>query len=94
MSICRLLEDLDTDVQTRPILIYCDNTQTIRLLTEEIAKLTTKLRQVDIHHRWLRQEVSCVEIVKYIQSSDMIADGFTKVLPLNKWKQFLKQINL
>ena len=31
--------------------------QTIRLLTKSDAELNTKLRHVDIHHHWLRQEV-------------------------------------
>ena len=37
--------------------IGCDNLQTIRLLTKEGQKLDSKLRHVDIHRHWLRQEV-------------------------------------
>lgn len=40
-----------------PLSIDCDNLQTIRLLVEEAMKLQTKLRHVDIHSHWLRQEV-------------------------------------
>jgi hypothetical protein len=32
-----------------PLTIDCDNTQTLRLIKEESAKLVTKLRHVDIH---------------------------------------------
>jgi len=32
-----------------PLVINCDNTQTLRLITEDTAKLITKLRHVDIH---------------------------------------------
>ena len=39
-----------------PLIINCDNTQTLRLITEDTAKLITKLRHVDIHQHWLRQE--------------------------------------
>ena len=32
-----------------PLIINCDNTQTLHLLKEDLAKLNTKLRHVDIH---------------------------------------------
>jgi hypothetical protein len=38
--------------------IRCDNSQTIRLLTEEFAKLKTKLRHMDVHNHWLRQKIT------------------------------------
>jgi hypothetical protein len=40
-----------------PLTIQCDNFQTIRLMVQEAAKLQTKLKHVDIHSHWLRQEV-------------------------------------
>ena len=40
----------------KPLIINCDNTQTLRLITEDTAKLITKLRHVNIHRHWLRQE--------------------------------------
>lgn len=63
--------------------------------TEDVAKLQTKLRHVDIHHHWLRQEVTRKMIkVEYVPSDNMIADGFTKALPVNKWANFLNQLGL
>ncbi|KAM4058204.1 reverse transcriptase (RNA-dependent DNA polymerase) [Hirsutella rhossiliensis] len=47
--------DVFTDSDPLPLLVECDNSQTIRLL-EEGAKLSTRLRHVDIHQHWLRQE--------------------------------------
>ena len=41
-----------------PLVVECDNLQTLRLVTEESLKLVTKLRHVDIHNHWLRQEHS------------------------------------
>ena len=38
-------------------LIHCDNLQTVRLMLQDSPKLITKLRHVDIHNHWLRQEV-------------------------------------
>ena len=69
--------------------------QTIRLVTADVARLQTKLRHVDIHNHWLRQEVTRKAIkVEYIPSDNMIADGFTKSLPINKWAGFLDQLGL
>ena len=39
------------------LIIKCNNKQTIRFLIDESTKLQTKLRYVDIHSYWLRQEV-------------------------------------
>jgi hypothetical protein len=91
----RLLKELHIKLPSNTITIHCDNMQTIRLVTKEISKLQTKLRHVDIHNHWLRQEVSSGKInVEYVQSAEMIADGFTKVLPGNKWAGFLHQVGL
>ncbi|HEY9845965.1 MAG TPA: Ty1/Copia family ribonuclease HI, partial [Candidatus Caenarcaniphilales bacterium] len=95
MFTSRLLDELQIKLSTSPIIIQCDNTQTIRLVTDEISRLQTKLRHVDIHNHWLRQEVSAGKIkVEYVPSKEMIADGLTKVLPVNKWKGFLDQLGL
>ena len=51
----RLFKALSLDLN-EPLTIDCDNTQTLRLIKEESAKLVTKLRHVDIHNHWLRQE--------------------------------------
>jgi hypothetical protein len=87
---------IELGVKLSPTIpIQCDNQQTIRLVTEEIAKLYTKLRHVDIHNHWLRQAVNRSEItVIYCPTSEMIADGLTKALPANKWTLFLEQLGL
>ena len=75
--------------------VYCDNQQTIRLLTADMPKLNTKLRHVDIHSLWLRQEVQANRImVEYQRSSDMVADGLTKELPRQKHEIFVGQLGL
>ncbi|CCE32980.1 uncharacterized protein CPUR_06903 [Claviceps purpurea 20.1] len=95
MFTVRLLKELKIQLPSDTITIDCDNTQTIGLVTKEIAKLQTKLRPVDIHNHWLRQEVSRGNIsVEYVESAEMIADGFTKVLPVNKWPKFIQQVGL
>jgi len=91
----RLLKELKITPSNHNITINCDNQQTIRLVTREIAKLQTKLRHVDIHNHWLRQEVSRGSItVEYQKSEDMAADGLTKALPAVKWNRFLDKLGL
>ena len=46
-----------------PLIIDCDNTQTLRLIKEDTAKLITKLRHVDIHQHWLRQEYAMKRVL-------------------------------
>lgn len=95
MFTSRLLKELQVKLPNSTITIHCDNVQTIRLVNEEIAKPQTKLRHVDIHDHWLRQEVSRGSIkVEYVQSEHMLADGLTKSLPTNKWTKFLDQLGL
>ncbi|KAK1912922.1 hypothetical protein P3342_004858 [Pyrenophora teres f. teres] len=95
LFISRLLKELGIQLENPTVTIQCDNKQTIRLVTEEISKLQTKLRHVDIHNHWIRQEVSTGRIsVEYTPTADMIADGLTKALPPNKWPEFLQQLGL
>ena len=51
-----LIKELRVTLDNSRINIMCDNQQTIRLVNADIALLNTKLRHVDIHNHWLRQE--------------------------------------
>ena len=55
--VSRLLRELTVELDDNRIEIQCDNTYTIRLVNQEITRLQTELRHVDIHNHWLRQEV-------------------------------------
>ena len=46
----RLLKELGVTLNTLRLMFEVDNTQTIRLVTEEIARLKTNLRHVDIYN--------------------------------------------
>lgn len=75
--------------------IECDNRQTIRAFTKPGAQLTTKLRHVDIHRHWLRQEVQKGTInIQYTPTTSILADGLTKMLPPQRHKEFIKLIGL
>jgi hypothetical protein len=74
-----LLKALSIELD-EPLAIKCDNRQTIRLLAES-AKLQTKLRHIDIHSHWLRQEVQWGSItLTWQESKKIMADGLTKAL--------------
>lgn len=91
----RLLNELTVKLDDHHITIQCDNVQTIRLVNEDIVRLQTKLRHVDIHNHWLRQEAAEGRIqVIYKKSKDMIADGLTKALPIEDFWRFQGQMGL
>jgi hypothetical protein len=93
--IMRLLKELSVTLDDHKIYIECDNQQTIRLVTTEIARLQTKLRHVDIHNHWLRQEVQKGRIdVRYTPTKEMIANGLTKALSKSEFKVFLEQVGI
>ena len=90
----RFFECIDMKVGG-PTHIECDNRQTIRAFTAQAAKLTTKLRHVDIHRHWLRQEVQKGTItIQWTPTASILADGFTKALPPQRHKEFVKLIGL
>ena len=75
--------------------IQCDNMQTIRAFTSDTAKFTTKLRHVDIHRHWLKQEVRNKRIaIEWTSSDTTIADGLTKSLPPQRHKEFVRLVGL
>lgn len=77
------------------VKINCDNLQTIRVLTKEGLKLDTKLRHIDIHQHWLRQEVQAGRVaLGWLPTAEMPADGLTKNLTAQKQAAFVKQLNL
>lgn len=95
MFVSRLIKELGIKLDDERIRIQCDNQQTIQLVNKDIAKLQTKLRHVDIHNHWLRQEAQLDRIsVEYRPTADMIADGLTKVLTNTSFQKFVKQIGL
>jgi hypothetical protein len=64
-------------------------------LTKETVKLETRLRHIDIHQHWLRQEVENGTItIKWLPTAQMPADGLTKALPAQKHATFLRQLKL
>jgi hypothetical protein len=94
--ISRLLKALTLRLDAdEPLVIECDNLQTLRLVTEESMKLSTKLRHVDIHNHWLRQEHAERRVqFRWTPTKDMIADGLTKALSRQRHEEFMRMISL
>jgi hypothetical protein len=94
MALKRLFKDIQLDLG-RPWQIFCDNQQTIRLVAQEGGRIVTKLRHVDIHNMWLRQEHQKGSFqVLYLETNKMPADGLTKNLPRYKFEHFRALLNL
>ena len=93
-----MVEALFEAIRVHPshkMAIWCDNRQTIRLMTAEFSHLATKLKYVDIQYNWLRQEVSKKNVqIEWIPTAEMSAGGLAKVLPRQKHEIFVKQLGL
>jgi hypothetical protein len=75
--------------------IWCDNQQTVGIVTKQHDKLHTKVKHVDIHQLWIRQEVTASRInVKWIPTDHMLADGLTKILLKQKFRDFIRHLGL
>jgi len=84
--------DFDTGEKLQ---VNCDNIQTIRLLADNHPLLSTKLRHVDIHQHWLRQEVQANRIsIQWVSTNEMPADGLTKPLTKQKQQHFINLLGL
>ncbi|OOQ85189.1 Reverse transcriptase RNA-dependent DNA polymerase [Penicillium brasilianum] len=76
-------------------VMQCDNKQTIDLLTRERSIFQTKLRHVDIHQLWIRQEDQAKRLrIEWLNSSDLPADGLTKPLSRHKHEIFVRQMGM
>jgi hypothetical protein len=95
MFASRLLKEIGVTFDNTALRIWCDNSQTIRLVNAEIATLTTKLKHVDIHNHWLRERAHREEIsVAYVSTENQLADGLTKALDRAKFNVFRAQMGL
>ena len=82
--------NLEKDVE-----IWCDNQQTVGLLTKIDPELKTKMRHVDIHYHWLRQEVQGEKVrIRWKSTNHMPADGMTKSLSIQKHQEFIQMLGL
>jgi len=91
----QLFTGIGLNLEDQGIQIACDNAQTIKLVISKDQKLKTKLKHVDIHSHWLRQEAQAKKVVIYwVPTDKMIADGMTKMLPRQKHEEFIRMLGL
>lgn len=94
LSTLRLLRGIRLALE-RPLTIWCDNKQTIRIVTSEQPKIRMALRHVNIHQCWARERVQEHDFeVKYAATSNIKADGLTKTLSRAQFKTFVQQLGL
>jgi len=90
----RFFKAISLNLERDFTLLY-NNMQTIQLLRQDILKLNTKLQHIDVHQHWLRQEVQDKKIdVQWVPIDKMPTDGLTKILPRQRHKVWIKQLNL
>jgi hypothetical protein len=64
-------------------------------MMDESPRLQTKLRHVDIHRSWLREQVQLGKIeIQWIPTNSMPADGMTKLLPPQSHKHFVNLLRM
>jgi hypothetical protein len=75
--------------------ILCDNKQAVRIANKADQPLITKMRHVDIHQLWIRQEAEAGRVViEWIPTINMPADGFTKPLPTDAHRRFMMMLGM
>ena len=90
----RFFKGISLTLNCKPT-IWCDNQQTVGIATKTQDRLHTKVKHVDIHQLWIRQEVEASRLnVVWVPTERMPADGLTKILPKPRFKEFVKQLGL
>jgi len=93
--ILRLLKELGVQLDEQIVHLEYDNKQTIRLITQELVTLNTRLRHVDIHNHWLRQEHLNNNLrIDYVPTNEQLVDRLTKALQNTAFQAFVDQIRL
>lgn len=90
----RLFQAIDFNPE-HTLHLKCDNQQTIGLIMKEEPPLSTRLRHVDIHRHWLRQEAQAKRAhIDWVPTNSMTADGLTKALPSQRHEVFIRILGL
>ena len=86
--------DKDTLEAAKPMLIYGDNTASLKLAGPD-NRNSNKTKNFDITHHFVRERIATGNIkTEYVKTDDMIADGLTKALEPDKFATFVKQLGL
>jgi hypothetical protein len=87
----KVLNDLQLGPGT--ISIFADNQSAIKLLRNPI--ISSRAKHIDVLHHFARERVLRKEVsVTYISTDSMLADMFTKVVPIAKHQVCCKGIGM
>ncbi len=73
-----------------PVVIYCDNINSILLTNNPVYHVRTK--HIEVHYHFIREKVLAKEID--LIHEDQVADIFTKALGTDKLKRFRKMLGV
>ena len=77
------------------VIINYNNQQLVRIVIKETPTVSIKLRHIDIHQFWLRQEVQNGSfVVQWVPTSEMAIDGLTKALLKQNHQKFVNVVGL
>jgi hypothetical protein len=84
---------LDYGVKFDCIPLLCDNENVVKIATNPVQHKRTK--HIDIHHHFLRDNVSKVDIVmEGVRTDDQSADIFTKPLDQTHFCKLRSELNV
>jgi histone deacetylase 1/2 len=73
--------------------LWCDNLGAKYMSANPVFHARTKHIEIDFH--FVREQVAQGQLdIRFIHSDDQVADGFTKALPVAKFLQFRRNLNL
>jgi hypothetical protein len=76
-----------------PVVIYCDNINSILLANNPVYHARTK--HIEVHYHFIRGKVLAKEIdLIHVSTEDQVADIFTKALGTNKLRKFRKMFGV
>jgi histone deacetylase 1/2 len=87
-----LLAELGVKQKQSPCL-WCDNLGATYLSANPVFHARTKHIEIDFH--FVRERVANKQLnIRFIHSTDQVADGFTKALPVKNLREFRRNLNL
>jgi hypothetical protein len=76
-----------------PVVIYCDNINSILLANNPIYHVRTK--HIEVQYHFIREKVLAKEIdFIHVSIEDQVANIFTKALGINKLRKFRKMFSV
>jgi len=76
-----------------PVVIYCDNINSILLVNNLVYHARTK--HIEVHYHFIREKILAKEIdLIHVSIEDQVADIFTKALGTDKLKKFRQRFGV